>query len=131
MGRFADALMTLAVAASLVTMPSRLHADPVHELQVVAKKFTFDPPVIRVIAGEPVRLVIHSADAVHGFAIHDLKIDVDIPRGGAPVIVEFTAPAPGRYDIACSELCGSGHGQMRAALVSVAPVQPSYSTPRE
>jgi len=38
----------------------------------------------------------------------------------ADVVVEFTAPRAGRYEIACSEFCGSGHGQMKAALVSVA-----------
>jgi heme/copper-type cytochrome/quinol oxidase subunit 2 len=36
--------------------------------------------------------------------------------------VEFTAPAVGHYEIACSEFCGSGHGHMKAALISVAPV---------
>jgi heme/copper-type cytochrome/quinol oxidase subunit 2 len=56
---------------------------------------------------------------VHGFAIRDLKIDVQIPRSGN-VVVGFTAPREGRYTIACSELCGSGHGLMKAALVSVA-----------
>jgi heme/copper-type cytochrome/quinol oxidase subunit 2 len=57
---------------------------------------------------------------VHGFAIPDLKIDVQIPRSGN-VVVEFTAPRAGRYEIACSEFCGSGHGQMKAALISEAP----------
>jgi cytochrome c oxidase subunit 2 len=91
----------------------------VHEVQVVAKKFAFEPAVIQVTAGEAVRLVIRSADRVHGFSIRDLKIDVQIPRSG-DVVVEFTAPRPGRYEIACSEFCGSGHGRMKAALVSVA-----------
>jgi cytochrome c oxidase subunit 2 len=97
--------------------------DPVREVQVVAQKFTFEPATILVTAGESVRLVIRSADTVHGFAIRKLKIDVQVPRSGEPVTVEFTAPPPGRYDIACSELCGSGHGQMKAALVSVAPTR--------
>jgi heme/copper-type cytochrome/quinol oxidase subunit 2 len=35
------------------------------------------------------------------------------------VTVEFTAPPAGRYQIACSEFCGRGHGQMKAELVSV------------
>jgi heme/copper-type cytochrome/quinol oxidase subunit 2 len=26
----------------------------------------------------------------------------------------------GRFDVACSELCGNGHGQMKAALISIA-----------
>ena len=91
---------------------------------MVAKQFAFEPAVIQVTAGEPVRLVIRSADRVHGFAIRDLKIDVQIPRTGE-VVVEFTAPRAGRYEITCSEFCGSGHEQMKAALVSVVATQTS------
>ena len=47
----------------------------------MAKKFAFEPSIIQVVAGEPVRLVIRSGDAVHGFAIRDLNIDVQIPHG--------------------------------------------------
>jgi cytochrome c oxidase subunit II len=91
----------------------------VHVVQVVARKFTFEPAVIQVTAGEPVLLVIRSSDTVHGFAIRDLKIDVQVPRGGEGVTVAFTAPPVGRYEISCDEFCGSGHGQMKAALVSL------------
>ena len=82
-------------------------------------------PAIQVATGERVRLVIRSNDTVHGFSIPKLKIDVRVPKGGEPVIVEFVAPSPGRFEIACSEFCGSGHGQMKAALISVAPVTTS------
>src|SRR5262245_9001646 len=107
------------VMLSCVLGSSPSGADPVHEMQVVAKQFTFEPSVIQVTTGEQVRLVLRSADRVHGFAIHELKIDVQIPRDKT-VTIEFTAPRPGRYEIACSEFCGGGHGQMKAALVSVA-----------
>jgi cytochrome c oxidase subunit II len=112
-------IATAIVTVSMVAGPSPSRADPVHEVQVMAKKYAFEPSIIQVVAGEPVRLVIRSGDAVHGFAIRDLNIDVQIPCGGGTAIVEFTAPRPGRYEVACSEFCGSGHGQMRAALVSV------------
>ena len=92
----------------------------VHEVQVVAKKFSFEPATIQVSAGEAVRLVIRSADTTHGFSIAALNIEVQVPRHGEAVTVEFTAPPAGRYEIACSEFCGSGHGQMKAALVSAA-----------
>lgn len=114
---FAMAIACVAVSLALSASPSR--ANSVHEVSVVAKQFTFEPAVIEVTEGEPVRLVIHSADRVHGFSIHALKIDVQIPRGGNGV-VEFIAPRAGRYEVACSEFCGSGHGQMKASLVSVA-----------
>ena len=46
-------------------------------------------------------------------------------KGGDPVKVEFTAPSAGRYEIACFEFCGSGHGQRKAVLISVGPTQTS------
>jgi cytochrome c oxidase subunit II len=95
---------------------------PVHEVQVVASKFAYEPSTIQVTAGEPVRLVVRSSDGTHGFSIPKLKIDVRLAKTGEPVVVEFTAPPAGRYEIACSEFCGSGHGQMKAALISVAAV---------
>src|SRR4029077_7809673 len=97
-----------------------LAENPPHVVQVVAKKFTFEPAVIQVTAGEPVLLVIRSADTAHGFAIRELNIDIQIPRGGEAVTAGFIAPPAGRYEVSCTEFCGSGHGQMKAALVSVA-----------
>lgn len=93
---------------------------PVHEISLAAKKFTYEPETVKVTAGEPVRLVIHSADTTHGFAIRELKIKLEVPRSGDAVVAEFVAPPPGRYEIACSEVCGRGHRQMKASLVSVA-----------
>ena len=85
------------VTVLMVPSPSSSHAHPVHELHVTATRLAFEPSIIRILAGEPVRLVICSGDAVHGVAMRDLNIDVQIPRGGATVIVEFTAPRAGRF----------------------------------
>jgi cytochrome c oxidase subunit 2 len=111
-----------ALAAVLMVTGTAAADRPIHEIQITASRYAFDPVTIQVTAGEPVRVVIRSTDGVHGFSIPKLKIDVRVPKGGDPVTVEFTAPAAGRFEIACSEFCGSGHGQMKAALISVAPV---------
>ena len=111
-----------ALAAVLMVTGTAAADRPIHEIQITASRYAFDPVTIQVNAGELVRVVIRSTDGVHGFSIPKLKIDVQVPKGGNPVTVEFTAPAAGRYEIACSEFCGSGHGQMKAALISVAPV---------
>ena len=112
-----------AVAAAMLLSPGAVVHRPVHEVQIVASRFMFEPAVIEVTAGEPVRLVIRSKDTVHGFAVPTLNIDVQVPKsGGEPTIVEFVAPPPGRFDIACSEFCGSGHVQMKAALISLDPL---------
>ena len=118
MTRFSSAV----AAATVFLAPATPVHRPVHEVQVVASKFRFEPAVIEVTAGEPVRLVIRSKDVVHGFAVPALKIDVQVPKSdGDPAVVEFVAPPPGRFEIACSEFCGSGHVHMKAALISSSP----------
>ena len=114
-----------ALAAMLLVTDAAAADRSVHEIQVTASRYAFDPVTIQVNAGEPVRIVIRSKDGVHGFSIPKLKIDVTVPKGGDPVTVEFTAPTAGRYEIACSEFCGSGHGQMKAAVISVGPTHTS------
>jgi cytochrome c oxidase subunit 2 len=108
-------LMATAVTASRIAAAGQ----PVHEVQVVASRFTFEPAIIQVVAGESVRLVVRSKEGVHGFAIPKLKIDLHIPDNGEPATADFTAPAAGEYEIACSEFCGRGHAQMKAALISI------------
>jgi plastocyanin len=108
-----------AIAVAAIMSPHAAAADQVHEVEIVATRYAFEPATIRVTAGESVRLVIRSNDVVHGFSIPALKIEARIPVGGEPITVEFVAPPPGQYDIACSEYCGAGHGQMTASLVSV------------
>ena len=113
----------MALAAVLMVRGTAAADRSIHEIQITASRYAFEPVTIHVNAGEPVRVVIRSTDGVHGFSIPTLKTDVLVPKGGDPVTVEFTAPAAGRYEIACSEFCGSGHGHMKAALVSVGPTQ--------
>ena len=117
--RTANVLGSMAIIATAL-MGQRIAAadQSVHEVQIVASRYTFEPATIQVMAGETVRLVVRSKDGTHGFAIPRLKIDLHVPDSGDPVTAEFTAPAAGEYEIACSEFCGRGHGQMKAALVS-------------
>jgi cytochrome c oxidase subunit 2 len=121
--QYARFLGTLAVAATLMVNRPAMAAQSVHELHVVASRYRFTPSTIQVTAGEQVRLVLSSMDSVHGFSIPKLKIDTQIPKGGSEVVVEFVAPAAGRYEIACSEFCGIGHGHMKATLVSTSTTQ--------
>ena len=86
-------------------------------IEVVARRFAFEPAQIEVSVGEPVRLLVRSADGVHGLEIKKLKINREIPRGGKPVTIEFTATEAGRFPILCSEYCGEDHDAMTGTLV--------------
>lgn len=86
-------------------------------IEVTAKRFAFDPAKIEVTEGERVRLLVKSADGVHGLQIKKFRVNKLVPRGGEPVTIEFVASAPGTYEILCSEECGDGHEAMTGALV--------------
>ncbi|MEZ5416923.1 MAG: cupredoxin domain-containing protein [Vicinamibacterales bacterium] len=93
---------------------------PVKTFEVVARRFAFEPATIEVQHGDRVRIVVTSADGVHGIGIRKFKVNALIPRGGKPVIVEFSATDAGTFPIICSEACGDGHADMRGRLVVVA-----------
>jgi cytochrome c oxidase subunit 2 len=62
--------------------------------------------------GKPILVFLSSKDVVHSFALPQMRVKQDaIPGIVQPVW--FTATATGEWNIACSQLCGLGHAQMR------------------
>jgi len=109
----------LAVAiqpAGASNAPKPQDAGP-RVVDVVAKRFAFEPSRIEVTEGETLRIMVRSADGVHGFGIKKFKVSEEVPRGGQPIMIEFTATAVGEFDILCSEYCGKGHTDMKGKLV--------------
>ena len=85
-------------------------------IPVVMKKYTIDPAVIRVKAGQKVQLDVTSADVQHGLDIPSLGIKEPVQPGHTTTVF-FTAPAPGEYKVACGILCGPHHDDMSGKLV--------------
>lgn len=112
------ALLLGAAVASARQDPATATAPRV--IEVVAKKFAFEPARIEVTDGERVRLQVKSTDGVHGLSIKKFRVNKMIPRGGEPVTIDFVASRPGTYEILCSEECGDGHESMTGSLVVVA-----------
>lgn len=94
--------------------------DEPRVIEVVARRFTWEPAEIQVTVGERVRLVLRTADGLHGIELKKFKIAKEIPRGNKPVTVDFTADEAGRFPFLCSEYCGDGHDDMKGMLVVVA-----------
>ncbi len=80
------------------------------------KKYSIDPPVIQVKAGEVVALEVTTADVQHGLDIPELGIKEPI-QPGKTTTVSFTAPGKGEYRIVCGVICGPHHEDMRGRLV--------------
>ena len=86
-----------------------------------AGKFDTDKNVtleneLHVPVGKKVRLTLASEDVIHSFWAPNLRLKQDVVPG-RKIIAWFEATRPGRYEIACSELCGFGHYSMRGEVI--------------
>jgi len=116
----AAALAVVTAAAGPVLTRAEVPAPRLVTVEMTAKRFAFLPEQVEAAEGDDVTINVRSADGTHGIEIEKLKVKKAIPRGGEVVTLSFTAPAPGRYVIKCSEYCGRGHDDMKGVLV-VAP----------
>jgi cytochrome c oxidase subunit 2 len=107
----------LVVGAAAWTSGAVSGQDATREIDVVARRYAFEPSRIEVTVGERVRLRVVSADGVHGLEIKKFRVNKEIPRGTKPVVIEFTATEAGQFPILCSEYCGDGHEDMKGQLV--------------
>ncbi|HXE74485.1 MAG TPA: cytochrome c oxidase subunit II [Candidatus Xenobia bacterium] len=82
--------------------------DPAAKDDVIAAEMA-------VVVNRPVNVIIRSLDVTHSFFVRELRFKQDaVP--GLLIRMNFTAEKTGSYEIACAELCGLGHHQMRADL---------------
>lgn len=106
---------------------------PRHINDVLQNPFGIDPSdpagrddlfsaTLNVPANREILLLLHSRDVIHDFFVRELRFKQDVVPG-MEIPIRFRAQTPGAYEIACSELCGIGHSQMRATLVVMPPAQ--------
>lgn len=71
---------------------------------------------LTVPAHQPIKLIMTSRDVIHSFYVPAFRIKQDVVPGRA-VTTWFEATEPGRYDILCTQYCGTRHSEMRAQVV--------------
>ena len=65
--------------------------------------------------GRPVKLIMTSRDVIHSFYIPTFKIKQDVVPG-MYTYLWFSANHEGKFQVFCTEFCGSGHSNMVAKL---------------
>ena len=76
--------------------------------------------------GQPIKMVLETTDVNHAFFIPAMRIKQDL-LAGRTTEIRFTPTLAGDYPVLCAELCGSGHGDMRATIV-VHPDEATFLT---
>ena len=108
-------LLLSAIAGSCVFITQASAQGAPHRVEVTAKKFSFEPSEITLKKGEPVDLVLKSADVAHGLRFREISVEVKAGKGGTGE-VKFTPNRTGDFVGHCSVFCGSGHGSMTLKL---------------
>lgn len=66
--------------------------------------------------GRPVHLLLHARDVIHSFYVPEFRMYQDCVPGRTIGWVWFQATRTGNFQIACNQLCGTGHYNMKAPV---------------
>jgi cytochrome c oxidase subunit II len=113
------AAVVCALAATTVAgppQPGRALAPESGPVEVVASRAGFKPRVLNIRKGEPLRLVVRTADDEHCFALDAFRIEKRL-RPGKPVSVELTPDRAGTFPFNCCLETGTAAETEKGQLV--------------
>ena len=113
--RITQAIILFLVATATMGALSDRGAGKPERIEVVAKRFSYEPSEITVHKGQPVTLELTSVDVSHGLTIKQLGITTEIKKGKTEE-VSFTPETSGTFTGSCSHFCGMGHGSMKLTI---------------
>ena len=111
------------------------------DLTIYARRYAFDPPIVKVNKGDTVSINLITRDVTHGFYLEGHDIDAKIKPEDAPEYstlflrhpskgddfkeveaITFVANKTGKFRFRCSVTCGYMHPFMQGELI----VNPNY-----
>jgi cytochrome c oxidase subunit II len=116
MGMILSALMIAAF--TVVAFAADQAKEPEQVIKITAKKFEYNPNVIKIKAGVPVIFEFTSLDRVHGFTVPDLGGVRQTIEPGKANRVTILAPKAGTYEFHCDLFCGDGHEGMTGKIIA-------------
>jgi len=81
----------------------------------------FETSELVVPVGRPVQIYLDSHDVIHSFYVPVFRLYQDAVPGRTISWVWFEVTKPGNWELACSQLCGSGHYNMKAPIRALPP----------
>lgn len=136
-------LLVLGALAGLLAALVRQVPAQERTVTITARKYGYDPPVLRVNRGDRLHIRLVATDVTHGFYLEGYDLDArarpenpsfwvrrpsaraeSLPGGGYEEVNEitFAANRPGKFRYRCSTTCGYMHPFMQGELI----VSPNY-----
>jgi cytochrome c oxidase subunit II len=118
-------LAVMAVWAYLVLSDNEALAQDRLVVEVSAEQFAWEfvnreagiaSGDLRVPVGRQVELRMRSQDVIHDLYVKEFRVKQDVVPGITTRLI-FDPDRTGTYQVICNELCGVGHGVMRARVI--------------
>jgi cytochrome c oxidase subunit II len=103
-------------AIFLVGSLTASRAESPRRIEIIAKRFTYDPDVITLKKGEPVVLVLRSIDVTHGLKVDGLNVKSGDVKKDKETEIQLTPQQTGHFIGQCAHFCGKGHGEMKLQI---------------
>lgn len=87
-----------------------------------AGKDDFSSTDFVIPVGKPVHVILRSRDVIHSFYVPSFRLYQDAVPGRTIKWIQFTTTRTADLELACSQLCGKGHYNMKAKI-RVLPVE--------
>ena len=122
-------LAVIAVWAYLVLSDNEALASDRMVVDVTAQQFawSFTYPGgqiasgdLRLPVGRQVELKMRSKDVIHDFYVPEFRVKEDVVPGITTHVI-VNPNRVGTFQVICAELCGAGHGVMRARVIVMEP----------
>ena len=111
---FQGLTLLLVVMAAIGAYPGNGSTEP-QKVEVVAKRFAFEPAEITVKKDQQVTLDVSTEDVAHGLVINELGIRTEVKKGKSSEVT-FTPKQVGTFVGKCAHFCGAGHGSMALTI---------------
>lgn len=76
----------------------------------------FSTTEIVIPVGKPVHIYLHSRDVIHSFYVPEFRLYQAAVPGRTIAWVWFETTRTGNFELACSQICGAGHYNMKAPI---------------
>jgi cytochrome c oxidase subunit 2 len=76
----------------------------------------FSSTELVIPVGKPVHIYLHSRDVIHSFYVPEFRLYQAAVPGRTIAWVWFETTRTGNFELACSQICGSGHYNMKAPI---------------
>lgn len=132
-GLWSIAILIVAAGTFLPALsPVPKEAPQRRDIDVVARKYAYDPPIVTVNQGDEVHVRFASKDVVHGFYLEGYDLDALADPGKAGFRIRhpsqgldyapaeemvFKADKQGKFRYRCSMTCGYMHPFMMGVLI--------------